>query len=104
MRQVTVEEAIQQGMGEAEGPEVAGGVEAEEPREPSPPWYLAESPDVPVEEYIHHPLNWAESRGLARALRGAEGLVGSLRYAVLDLVVGVAEFVLKEAGGGDGEA
>lgn len=52
----------------------------------------AKSPDRPVEEYINHPLNFNNSKGLARTLRGLEGMFNDLRYAVIDVIVGLMEF------------
>lgn len=52
----------------------------------------AESPDTPIESYIEHPLNFGHSKGLARALRGFEGVFGNLRLAVFDIIFGVFEF------------
>ena len=56
------------------------------------PWYMAESPDVPVEDYITHPLNYDESVALARVIRGCEGLLGGLRYALVDVIVGALQY------------
>ena len=40
-----------------------------------------------VEDYMEHPLNGANSRGVAQMLRGFTGLCGSLNYAVIDITL-----------------
>ena len=58
-----------------------------------PGWVTAKSPDEPVEKYINHPLNLPRSPGLARALRGLTGILGSLEYALIDVLIGLVSFV-----------
>jgi len=48
-----------------------------------------------VDDYVDHPFNASESRGIARVLRGMTGLVGELDYAVVDITLGALE-VIKE--------
>jgi hypothetical protein len=57
-----------------------------------PEFLKAQSPDVPIENYLNHPLNFAKSMGLAQMIRGLEGMLGGLRYAVLDVVMGGMKF------------
>ena len=47
----------------------------------------------PVEGYRDHPLNFAGSQAIARILRGIEGLAGDLDYAVIDVILGVIEYL-----------
>jgi hypothetical protein len=42
-----------------------------------------------VESYINHPLNFNESKPVARILRGLTGMFNELDYAVVDIVLGV---------------
>jgi hypothetical protein len=44
-----------------------------------------------VDEYMQHVLNFNESRGMARVIRGLTGMLGNLNYAIVDIVVGVME-------------
>lgn len=45
-----------------------------------------------IEDYIDHPLNFNESKGLAQVLRGATGLFGALDLAIIDIIVGILQF------------
>lgn len=51
-------------------------------------WLKTKTGPGSVDDYIDHPLNFSESRGVAQVLRGASGLVGSLDLAVIDIVIG----------------
>ena len=42
-----------------------------------------------VDSYINHPLNFSQSVGLGQVIRGLTGFLGSLEYAVVDLVIGL---------------
>lgn len=57
---------------------------------------MADSPDVPIENYIDHPLNFKNSKALARVIRGLEGMVGTLRKALIDIFMGSYEFYSDE--------
>lgn len=46
-----------------------------------------------IEEYILHPLNFNESKGMARVLRGLTGMFGSLSYALVDIVIGTLDLL-----------
>jgi hypothetical protein len=52
----------------------------------------AETGDGSIEDYLDHPMNFNKSSSVARMLRGATGLFGSLRLAVIDIVLGAFEF------------
>jgi hypothetical protein len=68
-----------------------------------PEWLKAKSPDEPIENYINHPLNFARSTGLAQALRGATGIIGDLRYAIVDVIVGLLKFANEKRGQGNAD-
>lgn len=46
-----------------------------------------------IDFYLEHPMNFNESRAVARILRGASGMVGELDLAVIDIAVGVMDFM-----------
>jgi hypothetical protein len=46
-----------------------------------------------VYEYINHPLNFNESLGLARVLRGLTGMLGTVDFAIADIVIGALDFL-----------
>ena len=50
---------------------------------------MIETGEGSIEEYINHPLNFLESKGLAQIIRGVSGFVGnSLKLAVVDVIFG----------------
>lgn len=51
-----------------------------------------------VSEYVDHALNFNNSMGMARVLRGVTGLMGDLNLAIVDIVVGALD-VLKTSKG-----
>jgi len=70
--------------------------------DPQPAWLRwLKTPTGPggLEEYVDHPLNPGQSRGLAQVLRGVTGFTEDLGLAVLDIVIGLARFVAQEGGG-----
>jgi len=53
-----------------------------------------ESPKKDIDpHYIQHPLNFRNSNGLGRMIRGLEGALGSLNYWPLDVTIGLLEEV-----------
>jgi hypothetical protein len=46
-----------------------------------------------IDQYLDHPLNFNESRAIARVLRGASGLMGDLDFALVDIGIGVLDYV-----------
>lgn len=52
----------------------------------------AETGEGEIEDYLSHPLNFNNQKSTARVLRGLTGMFGSLRYAMIDIVIGVLEF------------
>lgn len=51
-----------------------------------------------IGDYIEHPMNFNQSKGLARVLRGLTGIVGNLNLAIIDVVLGVLEFSKEKRG------
>lgn len=45
-----------------------------------------------ISEYIDHPLNFNQSRGMAQMLRGFTGMFGSLKLALIDIALGALNF------------
>jgi hypothetical protein len=45
-----------------------------------------------ISEYISHPLNFNQSKGMAQMLRGFTGMFGSLKLAVIDIFLGALNF------------
>lgn len=41
-----------------------------------------------VESYINHPMNFNESKSVARILRGLTGMFDNLNYAIIDVIIG----------------
>jgi len=62
---------------------------------PDMSFLLAETGDGPIEDYIEHPLNFNQSKGVAQILRGVTGIAGKLNYAILDIGLGMVQ-VMKE--------
>lgn len=62
---------------------------------PDMSFILAPTGDGPIENYVDHVMNPHGSRGTARILRGATGMLGSLNYAIIDIALGTME-LMKE--------
>lgn len=45
-----------------------------------------------IDDYVDHSLNIPEDRGIGRALRGVEAIVGDLNLAVIDIILGIGEY------------
>lgn len=56
----------------------------------------AETGEGPIESYFDHPLNFNESKGMARILRGATGLFGSLNLAIIDIGIGLLDVMKRK--------
>jgi hypothetical protein len=52
---------------------------------------LSISPEKPIEEYINHPLNYDSKTSTGRIIRGMEGILGALNYAIVDMILGLVE-------------
>jgi hypothetical protein len=61
------------------------------PRFQIPEWLKADTGEGSIESYLDHPMNFNKSRAMARVIRGFTGMFGSLRYAVIDIVLGGME-------------
>lgn len=64
-----------------------------------PKIFKAKSSDKPIEEFTQHPFNYDKKNSTGRIIRGLEGLLGALNYAIVDLIMG---FVEKWKEGKDG--
>lgn len=62
-------------------------------------WLKTPTGDGAIEDYIDHPLNFFKSKGFAQILRGATGFFGNLRLAVLDVVLGILQFLKERKAG-----
>lgn len=49
-----------------------------------------------LSEYKNHPLNWNQSKPVARIIRGFTGLLGELNFAVVDILIGFFEMNSKK--------
>lgn len=61
----------------------------------------AETGSGSVESYLTHPMNFNESKGLARMLRGFTGMFGSLNFAVIDIIIGGLDLMKNSRKAGD---
>jgi hypothetical protein len=41
-----------------------------------------------IESYVNHPMNFNESKSVARILRGLTGMFDNLDYAIIDIIIG----------------
>lgn len=58
-------------------------------------WFKTETGEGEIDEYIDHPLNFNNSKGIAQALRGFAGFMGNgsqLRFAIIDILFGLNRF------------
>lgn len=44
-----------------------------------------------IEDYLIHPLNFNESKGMARVLRGLTGFLGNINLAIADVIIGALD-------------
>jgi hypothetical protein len=58
-----------------------------------PPMLKAPTGEGSVGEYVEHPLNFNASMHMARVLRGLTGMLGTLNYAAVDIVIGGLGFL-----------
>lgn len=58
---------------------------------PSFGFLKAQSIDRPVESYTEHALNFDKKMSTGRIIRGLEGILGALNYAIIDIVMGLIE-------------
>jgi len=48
-----------------------------------------------LSEYLIHPLNYNGSNSLARIIRGVTGLLGNLNLAIVDIFMGLLQFLFE---------
>jgi hypothetical protein len=60
--------------------------------------FKAQTGEGELEEYKNHPLNWNNSKSVARIIRGFTGLLGELNFAVVDILIGFFELTNKKKG------
>lgn len=58
----------------------------------------AETGDGSIGDYLDHPMNFNNSKGLAQILRGFTGIVGNLNLAVIDVLFGLLRFSREKKG------
>jgi hypothetical protein len=58
-----------------------------------PDFMKAKTGEGSIEDYLEHPLNFNKSNAIARMIRGATGLLGALDLAIIDIGVGLLEFL-----------
>lgn len=63
---------------------------------------LAKSPEHSLDHYQDHPVDFDGEESTWRILRGLEGMLGSLNYALVDIAIGSYQ-KLTELGGGSEE-
>lgn len=54
-------------------------------------WWRAKSPRVPLDSYDDHPLAVFKGDWWRRIMRGSEGVMGSLDYALMDIGIGLLQ-------------
>lgn len=87
-----MERTIEQELNGASGEELNIPAEAAEVRRGMDFSFLkAPTGEGSIEEYLQHPMNFNESRGMARILRGLSGMFDNLNYALVDIVVGIMD-------------
>jgi hypothetical protein len=60
--------------------------------------FKAQTGQGDLSEYKNHPLNWNQSKPVARIIRGFTGLLGELNFAVVDILIGFFEMTSKKKG------
>ena len=58
---------------------------------PVPDFLTKPTGSGPVSSYVDHPMNFRNSDGLARMIRGFEGLLGQLDYWPVDVTIGLMQ-------------
>jgi hypothetical protein len=61
----------------------------------------AQTGEGSIESYLQSPLNFNESRAVARILRGLQGMVGNMDYAIVDISVGILDYMRGRRGNVD---
>ena len=55
----------------------------------------SETGEGDLSEYLRHPLNYNGSNSLARIIRGVTGLLGNLNLAIVDIFMGLLQFLFE---------
>jgi hypothetical protein len=55
--------------------------------------FKAETGEGRIEDYLEHPLNFNNSKPMARVIRGLTGMFDNLNLAIIDIVIGGLEYV-----------
>jgi hypothetical protein len=58
----------------------------------------AETGEGSIGDYLDHPMNFNNSLGLAQMLRGFTGIVGNLKLAIIDVIIGALRFSREKKG------
>ena len=90
----TIEEVLMAEETKVEGVQGSQGVEKSNEssfKMPSFGFLKAQSIDRPVESYTEHALNFDKKMSTGRIIRGLEGVLGALNYAIIDIVIGLIE-------------
>lgn len=58
----------------------------------------AETGDGSIGDYIDHPMNFNNSKGLAQLIRGLTGIIGNLNLAIVDVIFGALRFSREKRG------
>jgi hypothetical protein len=53
----------------------------------------AETGEGSIDQYLEHPLNFNNSKPMARVIRGLTGMFDNLNLAIIDIVIGGLEYV-----------
>lgn len=103
MSGITLDDIAKENVIDAEFSEVeeTGAYEVEQPSRMS--GFLdkvihAETGPGSIGDYLEHPMNFNQSKGLARILRGLTGIIGNLSLAIIDVALGALEFSKEQKG------
>jgi hypothetical protein len=58
----------------------------------------AETGEGSIGDYIDHPINFNNSKGLAQIIRGLSGILGNLNLAIVDVIFGALRFSRERRG------
>lgn len=58
----------------------------------------AETGEGSIGDYIEHPMNFNNSKGLAQVIRGLTGMTGNLNLAIIDVIFGALRFSKEKKG------
>jgi hypothetical protein len=58
----------------------------------------AETGEGSIGDYLEHPMNFNNSKGLAQVIRGLTGITGNLNLAIVDVIFGALRFSKERKG------